>query len=93
MVRCCGKNYNNFHIILNLSFIAVFIFFENSPNVFADNQVLITKSATLNHVIFDGKWTFYTEWKESSLNDLVYNDTTRIELRSTSSGQLSIFYD
>ncbi|MGI0045798.1 MAG: hypothetical protein ACREBB_01230 [Nitrosotalea sp.] len=60
----------------------VFVFFENIPNVFADDQVLITKTGTLNHVIFDGKWTFYTEWKESSLNDLVYNDTTRIELRS-----------
>lgn len=77
----CGKSYN-FHIVLSLSVIAVFVFSGNLPNVFADDQVLITKTATLNHVIFDGKWTFYTEWKESSLNDLVYNDTTRIELRS-----------
>ncbi|MGC1708272.1 MAG: hypothetical protein WA799_00510 [Nitrosotalea sp.] len=81
MAIYCGKNYNNFTILI-LSFIAVFVFFENSPNAFADDQVLITKTATLNHVIFDGKWTFYTEWKESSLNDLAYNDTTRIELRS-----------
>ncbi len=81
MIRC-GKNYSDFLVILSLSFITVFVFFENSPNAFADNQVLITKTGTLNHVIFDGKWTFYTEWKESSLNDLVYNDNTRIELRS-----------
>ncbi len=80
MVRCYGKN--SLFLFLGLSFVVVFVFFENIPNVFADDQVLITKTGTLNHVIFDGKWTFYTEWKESSLNDLVYNDTTRIELRS-----------
>ena len=90
MVKCCGKNYN-FHIVLSLSFIAVFIFFENSPNAFADDQVLITKTGTLNQVIFDGKWTFYTEWKESSLNDLAYNDTTRIELRSAHQGNYLYF--
>lgn len=90
MIRCCRKDYN-FHVILSLSFIVVFIFLENSPNAFADDQVLITKTGTLNHVIFDGKWTFMSEWKESSLNDLVYNNTTRIELRSAHQGNYLYF--
>lgn len=36
----------------------------------------------MNKVIFDGKWTFYTEWKRSSLNSLIYNDGTNIQLRT-----------
>ncbi len=77
------KNHREFSFLFILSpfFIASF-FFIHIPPAFADDQVLITKASTLNHVIFDGKWTFYTEWKESSLNDLTYNDTTRIEFRS-----------
>lgn len=36
----------------------------------------------MNKVIFDGKWTFYTEWKPSSLNELSYQDGTTLELRT-----------
>jgi hypothetical protein len=36
----------------------------------------------MNKVIFDGKWTFYTEWKHSSLDTLTYDDGTVIELRT-----------
>ncbi|MDE1862618.1 MAG: hypothetical protein KGI33_06875 [Thaumarchaeota archaeon] len=63
----------------------------STPYASADNTVQITKAFTLNHVIFDGKWTFDTEWKESSLNDITYNDTTRIELRSAHQGNYLYF--
>lgn len=36
----------------------------------------------MNQVIFDGKWSFFTEWKPSSLNTFSYNDGTRIQFRS-----------
>ena len=81
MMRIEHMGIRDLLVVLSIFFIAV-CGLGCIPNVFADDQVLITKASTLNHVIFDGKWTFYTEWKESSLNDLVYNDTTRIELRS-----------
>ena len=43
---------------------------------------MITLSEGMNQVIFDGKWTFYTEWKPSSLNTISYSDGTLIQLRS-----------
>src|SRR5690348_5372867 len=44
--------------------------------------IMITISSDMNKIIFDGKWTFTTEWKRSSFNTLSYNDGTIIQLRS-----------
>lgn len=52
------------------------------PVANASELVMITVSPTMDKVIFDGKWTFYTEWKQSSLNTISYNDGTLIQLRS-----------
>ena len=36
---------------------------------YADTEpVFITYSDRMNSIIFDGKWTFFSEWKASSLN-------------------------
>jgi len=51
-------------------------------SVYADNTIMITKSFTMDKVIFDGKWSFLTEWKKSSLDTLSYDDGTEIELRT-----------
>ena len=48
----------------------------------ADNTIMITKSLFMNKVIFDGKWSFLTEWKKSSLDTLSYDDGNEIELRT-----------
>lgn len=48
----------------------------------ASEPIMITLSEEMNQVIFDGKWTFYTEWKPSSLNTISYSDGTLIQLRS-----------
>jgi len=53
-----------------------------TQSVSADEPILITLSGGMNHVIFDGKWTFFTEWKPSSLNTLSYDDGTTIQLRT-----------
>ena len=42
----------------------------------------ITISSSMKNVIFDGKWSFLTEWKKSSLDTLSYDDGTEIELRT-----------
>lgn len=89
MARRIGREFYGLGLVLPSIFILI-ILFSYTPNVFADDQVLITKTGTLNQVIFDGKWTFYTEWKESSLNDLVFNDT-RIEFRSAHQGNYLYF--
>lgn len=44
--------------------------------------IMITISPDMNKVIFDGKWTFYTEWKRSSLNSLIYEDGYNVQLRT-----------
>ncbi|OLE40492.1 MAG: hypothetical protein AUG16_04010 [Thaumarchaeota archaeon 13_1_20CM_2_39_20] len=44
--------------------------------------IMITVSSTMNKVIFDGKWTYGTEWKQSSLNTISYNDGTLMQLRT-----------
>ncbi|QDI88859.1 hypothetical protein Nisw_04660 [Candidatus Nitrosopumilus sp. SW] len=40
------------------------------PFVFADNEIFITFSEDMNLVNFDGKWTFFHEWKESTLDTI-----------------------
>lgn len=40
-------------------------------NVFAESQLLITKTTNLeNEIEFDGVWTHHTEWKSSSLTEI-----------------------
>jgi len=42
----------------------------------------ITKSVEMENVIFDGKWTFDTEWKISSSESIKYEDGKQIFLRT-----------
>ena len=39
-------------------------------SIFAEEPIFITKSSTMNKIIFDGKWSFETEWKQSSLKEI-----------------------
>lgn len=58
-----------------------FVVLISIGNAAAVEQIPITRSYTMNNVIFDGKWTFFEEWKKSSLYSLNYDDGTQIELR------------
>lgn len=52
-----------------------------------DEQIPITYSGTRDRVLFDGKWSFDYEWKESSLNTYYYeNDDKVVILRSAHQG-------
>ena len=44
-------------------------------------SIMIPQSDVMNKVIFDGKWTYFYEWKRSGLTDLSYNNSTAVELR------------
>ena len=48
----------------------------------AAEPIMITISSDMNKIIFDGKWTFTTEWKRSSFNTFSYDDGTIIQLRT-----------
>ncbi len=47
---------------------------------------MISISSNLDQVIFDGKWTDTYEWKQSSYNELLYDDETVIHLRTAHQG-------
>lgn len=63
-----------------------FIFASGMQCAYADEPILITLSGGMNKVIFDGKWSFFEEWKPTSLNTFSYNDGTIIEFRSAHQG-------
>lgn len=73
----------------------LFLFLLGIGNAYATDQIMITKSFDLDKVIFDGKWSFYTEWKKSSLNTLSYdNGDTIIQLRTAHQGNfIYVFVD
>lgn len=54
--------------------------------VFADESIPITYSGAMTDVIFDGRWSFETEWKQSSLNTYAFTNDQVIILRSAHQG-------
>jgi len=57
---------NYFILILILTFFfSIYSFSQSYAEV---DPILITFSGYIGSVDFDGKWTFFSEWKESSLN-------------------------
>ncbi len=52
------------------------------PNVVYAEEILITLSSDMNQVIFDGRWTEWTEWKRSSLDTLKFEDDSIFHLRT-----------
>lgn len=73
----------------------IFVFFIYSWNVvFAEEAVPTTYSEEAKNIIFDGKWTFTREWKESSLNSWRLNDGSEVVLRTAHDGNfLYVFVD
>lgn len=70
-------------------FVAVLFIIFTIPEVFAqfssieeENMIVITKSQEMSKVIFDGKWSFKTEWKESSWKLVQENESTAFHLRA-----------
>ena len=64
-------------------FLFLFTIIFSSEETFASSTepILITISPDMEKVIFDGKWTFVTEWKPSSLTTIVI-DGKQIILRT-----------
>jgi len=71
----------------------IFVSFENT---FATSEpILITMAPTMENVIFDGKWTNYSEWKQSSHNPYTFDDgEITIHLRTAHFGDyIYVFVD
>jgi len=48
-----------------------------------ENIAVITKSAAMKDVVFDGRWTFPTEWKISAAEIIKYENNEKIYLRTS----------
>ena len=78
---------------LCFAFLTIFVSFENA---FATSEpILITMSPSMERVIFDGKWTNFSEWKQSSHNPYTFdNGKITIHLRTAHFGDyIYVFVD
>lgn len=71
------------------------IFFVSIWNLaFAEESIPTTYSADAKNIIFDGKWTFTREWKESTLNSWRLDDGSEMVLRTAHDGNfIYVFID
>jgi len=69
-------------VIFLFLMIMVLIFPFEKINAVSEEPIMITISSSMNDLIFDGKWTNYLEWKQSSWNQLSYDDGMVIHLRT-----------
>lgn len=75
-------------------YVCVALLFFGFTYAYAFEPIPITVSSTTDKVIFDGKWSFEYEWKQTSLNSYSYDDGTTIILRSAHQGKfIYIFLD
>jgi len=53
---------------------------------YGQEPILISISSSMDKVIFDGKWSSITEWKQSSYNSFRFENDTLVHLRSAHQG-------
>lgn len=53
-----------------------------TTNLSYAEQIPITLSGGVSKIIFDGKWTFKAEWKQTSLIETEYNDGNKMVIRT-----------
>jgi len=79
-----------------LLYFTFLIILVSLPNAFATSEpILITISPNMEYVIFDGKWTNFSEWKQSSHNPYSFDDGAMvIHLRTAHFGDyIYVFVD
>lgn len=54
--------------IFLILFVCLIVIYPTS--VFAEEEIFITKSNEMDNVIFDGKWSFEREWKQSTVKEI-----------------------
>ena len=74
-------------------FVLIIIFLSLLPNqihaieeINDKKNILITKSNSMKEVNFDGKWTFYQEWKQTSWNPIKSDENIVFHLRTAHQG-------
>lgn len=81
-----------FETIFIILIIAITLFFPSKyVSSSSTETILITISTTMDEIIFDGKWTFPSEWKNSSLDQFTH-DGVNVILRSAHQDDFMYFY-
>ena len=62
--------------------VIILLLFAFGTNLADADQIFVTLTSGADDIIFDGKWTFYTEWKESSENMINFNDGSRLSIKT-----------
>lgn len=75
--HCCKSKHNIIYLP-----ILIILSITSIDAAFADDAIFITKSDTMHEITFDGRWSFVTEWKASSLDTFWYENGTSIHLRT-----------
>ena len=71
--------------IVIFSLVILICFTQNSAK--AENEpVMITISNDKESLIFDGKWSNVNEWKQSTLDEFIFEDNKKIILRTAHQG-------
>jgi len=82
--------YQNLFLLCLVS-LTIFVSFENAFAM--PEPILITISPSMEHVIFDGKWTNTLEWKQSSHNPYIFeDDQITIHLRTAHFGDFHLCF-
>ena len=76
------KKANKLHLKCILGIIVFCVTVLLIDVAYADEPIKVTISSTLHDVQFDGKWTFKTEWKESTYDNFRFDNDEQIVLRT-----------
>ena len=68
--------------MIKISLFLIFILFVGMQSAFSYEPILITKSHFGDSLTLDGKWSYPSEWKPSSLEKIRYDDNTEHFLNS-----------
>ena len=76
--------------MIKLYFILIILLLPNQiygiDKIEDEKNILITKSNSMKDVNFDGKWTFYQEWKQTSWNPIKHDGKIVFHLRTAHQG-------
>ena len=74
MIKNSQKKAIKLHLKCILGVITVCMALSLIGLTYADEPIKVTISSTLHNVQFDGDWTFTSEWKNSSYDELLFDD-------------------
>ena len=81
------------NLLSKLTIISILLTISFIPISLAE-EIMITYTEDMDDLVFDGKWTFFGEWKRTSQTQILYEDNSLIQLRTAHQGDfIYVFID